>query len=276
MKKLKSNFIFTINFILFFNLIFFYNAHVTSAYEQTNTKIIDDYKTVYYDFLNKDWNKELAKIEKCFVDLSENVLYTDRLTIEKTCETDIPELAKLLMSPEVTQYLNAKKMEPFKNLEDAISYVKQSLEYNTIKFTVRIKEDSTVIGNIGFYVNPKEKQIYLGYYLGKEYQGKGYAFESVSALTKKIIDSIDFGGLTILYKTKNIPSEKLAKKVVNFITEDTVRNICNFSSPTCEGILSEYTCRNNNNILAFSIETLYINSKIKCLEILKIQGSGCK
>lgn len=272
MKKLKSTFIFTINFILFFNVIFFYGAHVTSAYEQPNAKIIDDYKTAYYDFLSKDWNKEFAKIEKCFDDLSESALYTDRLIIEKTCEADIPELAKLLMDKEVTRYLNAKKIKPFKGLDNAISYVKQSLKSNTIKFTVRIKEDSTVIGNIGFYVNPKEKQIYLGYYFGKEYQGKGYAFESVSTLTKKIIDSIDFGCLTILYKTKNIPSEKLAKKVVNFITEDTVRSSCNFNSPTCEGIISEYTCRNSDNIFAFSTETLYINSKIKCLAVLKIQG----
>lgn len=274
MRKLKSTFIFTINFILLFNLIFFYSNHTTSAYEQTNTKIIDDYKTAYYDYLSKCWKNELAKIEKCFDDLSENALYTDRLLIEKTSETDILELAKLLMDKEVIRYLNAKKMKPFKGLDDAVSYVKQSLKSNTIKFTVRKKNDSTVIGNIGFYVNPKEKQIYLGYYFGKEYQDKGYAFESVSALTKKIIDSIDSGCLTILYKTKNIPSEKLAKKVVNFLTVDTTKNSCKFKSSACEGTISKYTCRNNNNILAFSTETLYISSKIKCLEILKIQGGN--
>lgn len=272
MKKIDLKlvpFLLKLNFIFLLNVLFFFSIYSTSAYEKIPNKVIDEYKMAYSDFLNSDWDNEYNKLKKCFSNLSENPLYTDRLIIEKTCADDILGLAQLLMNPEVTKYLNPQKMEPFKNLDDAMNYVKQSLKHSTIKFTVKLKNDSTIIGNIGFHINPKKKQIFLGYYFGKEYHGKGYASESVASLAKKVIDSIEFGCFSILYKNENIASEKLTKKVINCIKGDALVTCYKFKFPEFEGIINQYTSSDNKGTANFSTEILYNNSKIKCLSYLK-------
>lgn len=143
---------------------------------------------------------------------------TDRLEIERTEEEDLNELSPLLLNYETSKFVS-KYPKQFRSVEDAKNFIFYNLYSGLISFTIRIKGDRTVIGQFGFSIF--EDLIYLFYWLGLNFQGKGYASESLIELSNKIFKKSKQQTKFIISLHKdNLKSRKLADKIVKFMLND--------------------------------------------------------
>ena len=155
---------------------------------------------------------------KCYDELYKKY-ETKRLILERTGESDYEPLAKIIMNRKV----NHQYQRPIMYLEDfqkAYEYIKNHSFY-TICFTIKLKTEPNIIpiGQIGFYyVNYSCQEIGIFYYLGEEYQKKGYASEAAIPLVKHLFENLPLTNtLKIDFAYDNISSQKLALKICNDI-----------------------------------------------------------
>ncbi|MBO4458807.1 MAG: GNAT family N-acetyltransferase [Butyrivibrio sp.] len=159
---------------------------------------IDSYVKAYQRYANEPWE----------------VLTTDRLLVRETTLDDVDEFYKLYKDPEMTKYMEGL----FENPEDEKRYQKDYIEkvYGLMGFgiwTLVRREDQKVIGRVGYSVRNGFEDIELGFLIGKEYQGQGYAFEACSAVLDYGKDVLLFNEVQTLVKAENEISIKLCKKL---------------------------------------------------------------
>jgi ribosomal-protein-alanine N-acetyltransferase len=113
-------------------------------------------------------------------------IHTERLYLRKISLKDAKTLFQYWSDPKVTKYLN---ITTFKNIEQSYIMIRLlSSLYRTkkgIRWTIVTKDTKDVIGTCGFnnWVK-KSSRGEIGYELGKEYWGKGYASEAVKEILK--------------------------------------------------------------------------------------------
>ncbi len=111
-----------------------------------------------------------------------NNIETDRLLIRKPELKDKEDFFQYRSMPEVYQYQSWKptdisEIENFINRNSAVCL---NMTDKWLQVAVCLKE-GPMIGDIGIHFID-EYQIEIGYTLSPEYQGKGYAFEAVTAI----------------------------------------------------------------------------------------------
>ena len=103
---------------------------------------------------------------------------TNRLILRKYNMTDLQDLYEYLSDPDVV------KFEPHKPMTK--EEVKENLDWRISTnemIAVELKENHRMIGNI--YLGKREfDSLELGYVFNRAYWGKGYAYESASALVE--------------------------------------------------------------------------------------------
>ena len=140
---------------------------------------------------------------------------TERLILERTTEQDYYPLAQLMFNKNVnidyqrpTLYLN--------NINDSIEFIK-SQSNNSVSFTIKLKNDGNpiIMGQIGFYyVDLTCKEIGIFYYIGENFQKKGYAGEAAIPLIGHLFDNLPCTKfIKIDYNENNIGSKKIADKI---------------------------------------------------------------
>ena len=159
---------------------------------------IDSYVKAYQRYAGEPWE----------------VLATDRLLVRETTLDDVDEFYKLYKDPEMTKYMEGL----FENPEDEKRYQKDYIEkvYGLMGFgiwTLVRREDQKVIGRVGYSVRNGFEDIELGFLIGKDYQGQGYAFESCSAVLDYGRDVLLFDKVQTLVKAENEISINLCKKL---------------------------------------------------------------
>ena len=108
-------------------------------------------------------------------------------------------------------------------LKDGIDYIRNHNNCSVV-FTIKLKGYSyhIPIGQIGFYyADPSCKEIGIFYYIGENYQKKGYAAEAARPLIKHLFENLPLTTtLKIDFCDKNIASKKLALLICNDIMKD--------------------------------------------------------
>ena len=118
---------------------------------------------------------------------------TERLVLKKLVQADKERLVSLIGDFRVSKTLS-KVPYPY-TLEDADEWLEKS---HNQKFNLSIFLNHNLIGGIG--LTPAEDDFYeLGYWLGVDYWGRGYATESIMELLN--------------YAKSNIPCEKFKANV---------------------------------------------------------------
>ncbi|WP_029233095.1 GNAT family N-acetyltransferase [Butyrivibrio sp. VCB2006] len=151
------------------------------------------------------------------------VIRTDRLIIRETTVDDVDEFYRLYKEPEMTKYMEGL----FENPEDEKRYQKDYIEkvYGLMGFgvwTIVRASDGEVIGRAGFSIRNGFENIELGFLIGKEYQGKGYAYEACSAILDYGRDVLCLEQVQALVKKENEVSINLCQKL-GFECTDTVK-----------------------------------------------------
>jgi ribosomal-protein-alanine N-acetyltransferase len=144
---------------------------------------------------------------------------TDRLIIRDHIHDDLESLHNLISNDEVMYYLpeiKIKSIEESKvNLDEAISESKK--ENKRIKYYfVILDKKHNFIGEIGYTVQncnfENEKIVHLGYFIHKEYWGKGITTEAVKAIIEYAFSEGNVHKIETGCLKDNVASEKIMLK----------------------------------------------------------------
>ncbi len=110
------------------------------------------------------------------------ILETERLFLREMTMKDAETLSLVLSDPESMQFYP----QPFSR-EEVENWIKWNIgnyqKYGFGLWAVCLKESSEMIGDCGITMQQVEKDLFpeIGYHLRKEFRGKGYATEAVTA-----------------------------------------------------------------------------------------------
>lgn len=205
MKKFKSNFLFLLFFIpLCFN------------FSVTSTNGCDSFNVV-----SEKYSEELI-LTKALQDLAKRGFETKQLEINQMTKEDYYILANYLLDSDVTKYLVIGNTLKFYNVNHAKYYVENLDRVHTATFALRLKDSKKTIGILGFSFQNmgKGRVINISYWLGKEYQNKGYAKECIPMIVNEAFNNIGTLKFYIDFRTKNIAAKKLADSIIEYIKEN--------------------------------------------------------
>ncbi len=171
---------------------------------------------------------------------------TPRLILERTSEDDNMHLAKILLNKNVNLYYQ-RPIIYLENLQKACEYVRAQ-NYNSVSFTIKLKNENLIqIGKIGFYyVDKTLKEIGIFYFIGEEYQKKGYASEAACPLIRHLFESLPMTtSLKIDFEYSNIGSRKIAQK----ICDDIMKYHPNYIMGELNPFVDKYTLKPQSEFL---------------------------
>jgi len=154
-------------------------------------------------------------------DLPMLILKTKRLILRETTESDVDAFYEMYKDPRITEFTEGLYADP----EEEKEYVRQYREkvYKVSIFgiyTVIRKKDKAVIGRVGTTIRDGFDEVEVGFVIGTDYQRKGYAYEAMKAVLKRM-DRMGERKRFALVMPGNISSQKLLKKL-SFATEREV------------------------------------------------------
>ena len=135
---------------------------------------------------------------------------TERLVIRQLQIKDAPELTGISDTPAVSRWMAF--MEGGFPLEKAKALIASQDDTKEYFFAVRLP-DGTLIGAMGVIDHP-DNTIEVGYWFGIDYQGKGYASESLRATLEQIKADPDLARRSIFAECRpdNVASIRLLTK----------------------------------------------------------------
>ncbi|HPD98374.1 MAG TPA: GNAT family N-acetyltransferase [Synergistales bacterium] len=143
------------------------------------------------------------------------VITTKRLVLRQLSRDDAPMLHNIWSDPVVLEFM---VLDPFETLEEAIAMI-ELLDglYETgtgVRWTVTLASDGTVMGTCGYHNWAKEHfRAETGYELGKDFWGKGYMKEAMSAILEFGFKEMDLNRVEALVTDGNERSLSLLKSL---------------------------------------------------------------
>ena len=217
-KLIKILFITSLTFPTLSGISVSANSSEKFRQEFKNKKIIE--KNIIDDQI-KSKNIHAISKEYKFISLKTLKIETDRLVIAPTVEQDIEKLSEYLMENEVTKYLDLGVEYSFQTKEQAINFLKNKGSdeiIDAVEFTIKLKDSGLPIGKLDLMLF-ENSILSLGYWLGKDFQGKGYMSEACYKVVNKAFNASDIEMLYIACDFNNAPSIKLADRIFDHISE---------------------------------------------------------
>ena len=142
------------------------------------------------------------------------VLHTERLLLRQIIKDDANEMFQLRSNPEIMKYI---PRELPKTIDDAIAHIEymQGLLDNKecINWAICLKEDSKLIGNVGYFrMQPENHRAEIGYMLGTEFHGKGIMQEALTEIIRYGFENMRLHSIEAVTDPENFSSWKLLEK----------------------------------------------------------------
>lgn len=152
------------------------------------------------------------------------ILETLRLSLTEFEPVTVEIWHQLMNNKEVVQTTLSL---PFPcSLDDARNWQEKQLkkiaEGNLLRWAIVKKETGDTIGNIKLVINPLFESAELGYWLGKDYWGRGYAFEAAKQIVDFAFTTLKLNRLEAYAMDHNTSSEKILFKL-GFLKEGLLR-----------------------------------------------------
>src|SRR6478736_798769 len=118
--------------------------------------------------------------------MADSLIITDRLCIRKFGLEDAPFILELVNDPDWLKFIGDRNIH---SIEDAKNYIVNApitsySRYGFGPYLVALKESGLPIGMSCLIKRDTLKNVDIGYAFLKEYRGKGFALEAVSATQK--------------------------------------------------------------------------------------------
>lgn len=143
---------------------------------------------------------------------------TERLIIRDLEHKDKERLFKIAWQKEMVRFMRDWS-ENIPSAESLTGYVewhqtqKESKDvYECKRYAVTLKENDLIIGTVGMGFEDTVNEVEMAYFIDEEYQGKGYATESVKALFDWCMEVCDLNYLILTIDCQNEASCKVAEK----------------------------------------------------------------
>lgn len=151
-------------------------------------------------------------------------LKTERLTLRKFEEKDIFNVAKYGNDKEIH---NNTLTVPFPyTKEDAQKFYEKSVENYSKEdegFQYIIEDKNGFVGLLGVHKPENNLRVELGYWMGKQFRGKGYMSEALEAVSNYLLKEHIFERVYLMTFIWNKASLKVAEKA-GFILEGVLRH----------------------------------------------------
>lgn len=114
-------------------------------------------------------------------------LATERTTLRSLRLNDASELHPILADPETMRYWSSPPHEDVARTREMIVSIQQGFDARTVlQWGIERTEDIRLLGTVTLMPEPEQPRAELGFILGREHWGEGYAGEAQSAV-------VDFG-----------------------------------------------------------------------------------
>ncbi|WP_394530918.1 GNAT family N-acetyltransferase [Priestia aryabhattai] len=131
---------------------------------------------------------------------------TNRLLLRKFSKADSQGLLEYLANPRVSCFLEDK----VHTIEEAALKIQERGEDDSF-IAVCLKDSEYLIGEI-FYLKEEPDTYSIGWHFNVQYEGKGYANESVKAFLKYLFTQMDARRVYAYVEEDNYKSQKLCEK----------------------------------------------------------------
>ncbi len=145
------------------------------------------------------------------------ILETTRLRLRPFQESDLNSFVAYRSDPEVARY---QGWETPYSVEKAVAFIAemQQLSPNVkgrwYQFAVELKQTGAMIGDCAFHtLTYDEHQAEIGFSFARQYQGLGYATESVKRLLTYLFGVLDLHRVFAVCDVKNTASARLLERV---------------------------------------------------------------
>ncbi len=165
------------------------------------------------------------------------IIETERLKLRPWLERDAEDLYKYASNPKIGPIAG---WPPHKSLDDSLNIIKTIFSK---KETYAIVFENHPIGCVGLLIHPDgnhwwgEGSCELGYWIGEEYWGRGFAVEASRPLINRAFNDLDIQRFYATYNKINNQSKRVLEKLdfkyfgeinnVNFLGEEIVEVIMN-------------------------------------------------
>jgi ribosomal-protein-alanine N-acetyltransferase len=138
--------------------------------------------------------------------------------------SDAPFLFAFWSDPIVTKFMN---IEPFQTIEETEEMImvltNLALKNRAIRYSILLKESNQIIGSCGFnYMDHENARAEIGYDLGKDFWGKGYASEAILNLINDGFNERNINRIEAKVDPQHSRSIKVLEKL-GFSLEGTLR-----------------------------------------------------
>ncbi len=142
-------------------------------------------------------------------------LTTERLTIRQLTPADAPFMLALLNSPLWLRFIGDRNVH---TLEEAARYIENGAmrsyeQYGFGSYRVGLRDTGEVIGTCGLFRRDTLPDIDLGFAFLPGYEGKGYGYESASAVLTYATNELKLARLTAFCNPENRASTALIEKL---------------------------------------------------------------
>lgn len=151
-------------------------------------------------------------------------LQTERLVLKKMEVSDSSSLFKIWSDSEVTRFMNINSLTDESQAIDIIEMLDDLYrEDKAIRYSIIQSDSNQIIGSCGYnsldFENFKAE---IGYDLGKEYWGNGFASEAILALLDYAFNTLNLNRIEAKVEPENCKSIRLLEKL-HFQFEVTLR-----------------------------------------------------
>lgn len=154
------------------------------------------------------------RIWQRFQNLPWLIAETERCIIREMTEEDLDSVYKVYAGESITRYMEGLYEDRQEELEYTRSYIKNAYRfwgYGT--WIIERKEDSKIIGRIGFNLREGYEEVELGFVVMEEEQRKGYAYECCRKALQVGQKEYEFHRIQALVKEENTASVNLCHKL---------------------------------------------------------------
>ena len=141
------------------------------------------------------------------------ILKTEHLTLRPWKETDAKDLYELARNPKIGPVAG---WPPHESIEDSRNVINTILSKRE---TYAVLKEDILVGCVGLLFGEDtnhqwaENSAELGYWIGEEWWGNGYAFESSEALIERAFSELNVERIFASYRIENNQSKRVLEKL---------------------------------------------------------------
>lgn len=144
-----------------------------------------------------------------------SIISTSRLELREICEDDAPFILELLNTPSWLKFIGDRNLH---SIEDAKKYIINRLipSYRIFGFgfyLTKLTENNTSIGICGIVKRDFLEHIDIGFAFLPQYEGKGYGYESASAVMEYAQKTLEITTIAGITNSNNKSSIALLEKL---------------------------------------------------------------